>query len=75
MLVLQILIAIVAIILIISVMMQKADSDGVSALTGGNSDTFLGKNQTSTLEGKLALVTKISAAVFVVLAILIMIVA
>ena len=56
-------------------MMQKSDSDGVSALTGGNSDTFLGKNQTSTLEGKLALVTKISAAVFVVLAILIMIVA
>ena len=75
MLVLQILIAIVAIILIISVMMQKSDSDGVSALTGGNIDTFLGKNQTSTLEGKLALVTKISAAVFVVLAILIMIVA
>ena len=76
MLVLQILIAIVAIILIISVMMQKSDSDGVSSLMGGSSsDTFFGKNQTSTLEGKLALITKISAAVFVVLAIVIMIVA
>ena len=75
MLVLQILIVIAAIVLIVSVMLQKSDSDGVSALTGGNSDTFFGKNQTSTLEGKLALITKISAAVFVVLAIIIMIVA
>ena len=75
MLVLQILVAIAAIILIVSVMLQKSDSDGVSALTGGNnSDTFFGKNQTSTLEGKLALITKISAGVFVVLAIVIMIV-
>ena len=75
MLVLQILIVIVALVLIVSVMLQKSDSDGVSALTGGNSDTFFGKNQTNTLEGKLALTTKISAAVFVVLAIVIMIVA
>ena len=75
MLVLQILIVIAAIVLIVSVMMQKSDSDGVSSLMGGNSDTFFGKNQTSTLEGKLALVTKISAAVFVVLALVIVIVA
>ncbi len=75
MLVLQILIVIAAIVLIVSVMLQKSDDDGVSALTGGNSDTFLGRNQTSTLEGKLALITKISAALFVVLAIVIMIVA
>ena len=75
MLVLQILIVIAAIVLIVSVMLQKSDSDGVSALTGGNSDTFLGHNQTNTLEGKLALITKISAALFVVLAIVIMIVA
>ena len=75
MLVLQILIVIAAIVLIVSVMLQKSDDDGVSALTGGNSDTFLGRNQTNTLEGKLALITKISAALFVVLAIVIMIVA
>ena len=75
MLVLQILIVIAAIVLIVSVMLQKSDDDGVSALTGGKSDTFLGRNQTNTLEGKLALITKISAALFVVLAIVIMIVA
>ncbi len=76
MLVLQILIVIAAIVLIASVMMQKSDSDGVSSLMGGgNSETFFGKNQTSTLEGKLALITKISAAVFVVLAIVIVILA
>ena len=75
MLALQILIVITAIVLIVSVMMQKSDSDGVSSLMGGNSDTFFGKNQTTTLEGKLALVTKISAALFVVLALVIVIVA
>ena len=48
MLVLQILIVIAAIVLIVSVMLQKSDDDGVSALTGGKSDTFLGRNQTST---------------------------
>ena len=58
MLVLQILIVIAAIVLIVSVMLQKSDDDGVSALTGGKSDIFLGRNQTSTLEGKLALITK-----------------
>ena len=75
MVVLQILIVVAAIVLIVSVMLQKSDSDGVSSLMGGSSDTFFGKNQTSTFEGKLALVTKISAALFVVLAIVIMIVA
>jgi len=74
-LVLQILIVIASIALIVSVMLQKSDSDGVSSLMGGSSDTFFGKNQTSTLEGKLAMMTKISAAIFVVLAIIIMIVA
>lgn len=70
--VLTILMVIAAIILIVTVLMQSSDSDGMGALTGG-SETFFGKNKNNTLEGKLALATKISAAVFVLLAIVIMV--
>ena len=59
-----------------SVMLQEGDSEGIAALgaSTGNSETFFGKNQTSSLQGKMALITKISAGLFVVLAIVIMIV-
>ena len=67
--VLDILLVIVSLILIVTVLMQSSDSDGMSALTGG-SETFFGKNKNATLEGKLAMATKISAVVFVVLALL-----
>ena len=73
-LVLQILIVLVSIVLIASVLMQDTESDGMGAIAGG-SETFFGKNKNSSLEGKLALITKISAAVFVVLAIVMMLVA
>ena len=69
---LNILMVIAAIILIVTVLMQNSESDGMGALTGG-SETFFGKNKNSTLEGKLALATKISATVFVALAVLIMV--
>lgn len=76
MIVLQILMAIVAIVLIVSVMLQEGDSEGIAALgaSTGNSETFFGKNQTGTLQGKMALITKIAAGLFVVLAIVIMII-
>lgn len=72
MIVLDILIALVAVVLIVSVLMQDNESDGMGALTG-SSETFFGKNKTSTLEGKLAMITKIAAGVFVALALLILI--
>ena len=76
MIALQILMAIVAVVLIVSVMLQDGDSEGITALgaSTGNSETFFGKNQTSSLQGKMALITKISAGAFVVLAIVIMII-
>lgn len=57
-----------SLVLIISVLLQKGDSEGISALTGGSKDSFLGKNKGKTAEGKLSLVTKASAIAFVVLA-------
>ena len=72
--ILNILMVISALVLIVTVLMQSSDSDGMGALAGG-SETFFGKNKNNTLEGKLANATKISAIVFVVLAILMLIVA
>ena len=72
--ILNILMVISALVMIVTVLMQSSDSDGMGALTGG-SETFFGKNKNNTLEGKLANATKISAIVFVLLAILMLIVA
>lgn len=70
--ILNILMVISAIVMIVSVLMQSSDEDGISALSGG-SETFFGKNKNSTLEGKLAMATKVSAGVFVVLALVMLI--
>ena len=72
--VLNILMVIAAIVMIVSVLLQSSESDGMSALAGG-SETFFGKNKNATLEGKLAMATKISSIVFVVLALLMLIIA
>ena len=68
-LVLNILMVIASLVMIVTVLLQSSDDNGMGALTGG-SETFFGKNKNSTLEGKLALATKISAGVFVLLALL-----
>ncbi len=66
----NILMVLASIVLIVSVLMQEGDSDGISALAGGSSsETFFGKNKSTSLQGKLSNITKISATVFVVLAI------
>ena len=67
--ILNILMVISAIVMIVTVLMQDSESDGMGALTGG-SETFFGKNKNNTLEGKLALATKVSSIVFVVPAII-----
>ena len=65
-----ILMMLVSLAMIVSVLLQKGDADGMSALTGGGSNSFMGKNKNKTLEGKMMLFTKWSASVFVVLAII-----
>ena len=73
MIILNILMVLVALVLIVTVLMQDSESDGMGALTGG-SETFFGKNKNNTLEGKLNLATKVSAIVFVALAILMLVI-
>ncbi len=68
-LIVNILLVITSIVLIVSVLLQKGDSEGIAALGGGSgADSFLGKNKATTLQGKMATITKYSAGVFVVLA-------
>lgn len=69
-----ILMVIASLALIISVLMQSSDENGLSALTGGSAESFFSKNKMNTLEGKLAMVTKVSAIAFVVLALIMLII-
>ena len=65
----HILLIIAALILVAAVLMQQGNSAGLGAIAGG-AETFFGKNKAKGFEGKLALITKVCAAAFVVLAII-----
>lgn len=72
--VVNILMVIASIALIISVLLQSSDDNGLGALSGTSAETFFGKNKMNSLEGKLAMITKVSAIVFVVLAVVMLII-
>lgn len=68
------IIACVAIILV--VLFTDTNESGLnSAISGGSSDTFFGKNAKNTREAKLDKATKICVAIFFVVALLVNIVA
>ncbi len=57
-----------AIIIIATVMLQQSQQQGLSGAIAGGADTFFDKNKGRTIESKLALITKIVAGVFFVVA-------
>ncbi len=59
--------AVCALFILIVILMQSGNSDGTSALNGGSSDTFYGKNKSKTLEHKLKVLTGICIAIIAVL--------
>lgn len=65
-----VVLVICAVVLIATVLLQPGESNGLGAIAGG-AETFFGKNKAKTMEGKLALATKISAAAFIVCALII----
>jgi len=65
-----VVLVICALVLIATVLLQPGESNGLGAIAGG-AETFFGKNKAKTMEGKLALATKISAAAFIVCALVI----
>ena len=69
-----IILVVTACVLIGTVLLQPGESNGLGAIAGG-AETFFGKNKAKSMEGKLALATKISAAVFIVCALIVAVLA
>ena len=65
----SIVLIISALFMIVTVLLQSSDESGISALSG-QSNSYFSKSKAKTFEARLALGTKIAAAVFVVMAIL-----
>ena len=65
-----ILLVITALVLIVTVLLQPGESNGLGAIAGG-AETFFGKNKAKSMEGKLDLATKVSAVVFIVCGLLV----
>ena len=63
----NIFLLIVAIGLVVVVLMQDGNTQGLGSISGG-AETFLGKNKARGIDAKLKLITKAGAAAFVVLA-------
>ena len=72
--IITILLVVSACILIGTVLLQPGESNGLGAIAGG-AETFFGKNKAKSMEGKLALATKISAGVFIVCALIVAVLA
>ena len=67
--ILSIILGIDCLALIVLVLMQQGKAAGLSGAIAGGAETFFGKKKASSMEGKMLLYTKITAAVFMVLAI------
>ena len=66
--IIDIVLILISIVLIVTVLMQEGQRQGLGAI-GGGAETFFGKNKAKSMEGRLQKITKIAAAVFIVLAI------
>ena len=66
--IIDIVLILISIILIVTVLMQEGQRQGLGAI-GGGAETFFGKNKAKSMEGRLQRYTKIAAVVFIVLAI------
>jgi len=67
--VLIILMTVISIGIIVVVMMQEGETGGVSAISGGSSDTFYGKNKGHSKEQILKRITLILGAVMLVISV------
>ena len=72
--VLSILLILDALLMIVTVLLQSSNDDGLGAIAGRSNDSYFSKSKAKTMEARLALGTKIAAGIFVVLSILMLIV-
>lgn len=64
-----VIISILALFILLVVLLQPGNSEGLGALTGTGTDTYLSKNKGRTWEGRLKRLTVIAAILLVVLCI------
>lgn len=64
--ILSVILILAALFMIVTVLLQSSNVKGLGAV-GGTMETYFSKNKAKTLDAKLALGTKVAAAVFVVL--------
>jgi len=62
-----------SLVMIVTVLLQSGQAQGLGAIAGG-AETFFGKNKARSVEGKLALITKIAAGVFVAMSLLMVVI-
>ena len=67
--ILSIILGLDCLALIVLVLMQQGKAAGLSGAIAGGAETFFGKKKATSMEGKMLLYTKITAAVFMVLAV------
>ena len=65
--IINVVLILISIVLIVAVLMQQGQRQGLGAI-GGGAETFFGKNKSKGYEARMAKITKIGAAVFIVLA-------
>ncbi|HHU49270.1 MAG: preprotein translocase subunit SecG [Caldicoprobacterales bacterium] len=68
--ILTIILVIAELFLIAVVLLQSGKSAGLSGSISGGAETFFGKNKAKSFEGKLEFLTKVSAAAFFIIAVL-----
>ena len=68
----SIVLIIAALFMIVTVLLQSSEEGGISALSG-QSNSYFSKSKAKTFEAKLALGTKIAAAIFIVLSLVMLI--
>ncbi len=66
--ILDIVLILISIVLIVAVLMQQGQREGLGAIAGG-ADTFFGKGKAKGVDARLKKITKLAAAVFIVLSI------
>jgi len=68
--ILTIILVIAELFLIAVVLLQSGKNAGLSGSIAGGAETFFGKHKAKSFEGKLELMTKISAAAFIIIAVI-----
>lgn len=71
--ILSVILILAALFMIVTVLLQSSNVKGLGAVAG-QMDSYFSKNKAKTVEAKLALGTKIAAAVFVVCSLLVLLV-